>query len=97
MEVVDCDSVDFAYFFARVSQQLDFFQFEAFGITDVPGLRYAEHVFDFFSTSARMFVHRNIAASLYIQFIPGCPKCKELSAASRSGFGTITRSGRLPL
>ena len=34
----------------------------------------AEQVFDFFSISSCMFGHQDIAASLHILFIPGCPK-----------------------
>ena len=60
------------------------FDFSVWGIWNfrfLPALRQAEQVFDFFSMSSRMFGHQNIAASLYILFIPGCPKCSALSAA----------------
>ena len=63
------------------------FDFSVWGIWNfrfLPALRQAEQVFDFFSISSRMFGHQNIAASLYILFIPGCPKCSALTLSAET-------------
>ena len=44
---------------------------------------------------SRIFGHQNIAASLHILFIPGCPMCSALRAAYRSDFGSTMRSSTI--
>ena len=76
------------------------FDFSVWGILYfifLPALGQTERVFDFLSMSSRMFGHQNMAASLHILFIPGCPKCRAFSAAYRSDFGTTMRSSTIML
>ena len=61
----------------------------------LPAFRQAEHVFDFFSMSSRKFGHQKIIASLHILLMPGCPKCKALSAAYLNDFGMMIRSSTM--
>ena len=61
----------------------------------MPAFRQAEHVLDFFSISSRMFGQQNIVASLHFLLMPGSPKCRALSAAYLSDFGTMIRSSTM--
>ena len=47
----------------------------------LPALRQAEQIFAFFSISIRIFGNQNLAASLHILLIPGCPKSRAFRAA----------------
>ena len=74
------------------SSILVFFWFEVSEILVHTGV---EQVFDFFSISSRLFGNQNMVASQHVLLIPGCPKCRALSAAYLRDFRMIIRSSTM--